>query len=312
MYDFKYVKNFIESNNCKLLSKEYKNEREKLEIECHCGRIFKTSFERFKYGHTKPKRQCDVCSGYRYDLKEVKRIAKEMYNCEYKDDYYNNSDEKHIFICECGNEFSTTLNKLKTKHKCNQCTIGRINSNFLLKEEMLEKINSFGLQVKDLKDNPKEKSVFICTCGREFEISYSKMISSKKIRCNSCTKRESNIETLTNLYLQENGISFKQEYTFKDLKTKSNNCLRFDFAIFDNFNNLLCLLELDGKQHFEISQYAQTEDVLNINKKHDKMKDNYCLNKKIKLFRIPYWKFNDIYGEIDKILKQVNPVPSLT
>lgn len=220
MYNFEYVKNFIEENNCKLLSKEYNNERENLEIECHCGRIFKTSFERFKYGHTKPKRECDVCSGYKYDLEAVKKLVKEKYNCEYKDDYYNNSKEKHTYICECGNEFTSNLDKLKRKHKCNLCTIGRKNSKFLLKEEMLKNISRFGLQVKDLKENPKEKSTFVCTCGKEFQISYSKMVSRKKIRCNKCTKSESNIETLTALYLQSKEIFFKQEYTFKDLKTK--------------------------------------------------------------------------------------------
>lgn len=31
----------------------------------------------------------------------------------------------------------------------------------------------------------------------------------------------------------------------------------------------------------------------------------------IKLFRIPYYKFNKINQEISKILEQVNPVPSL-
>lgn len=87
--------------------------------------------------------------------------------------------------------------------------------------------------------------------------------------------------------------------------------MRFDFAIFDKSKNLLFLLELDGKQHYEICSYAKTEEILNSNKQHDKMKNDYCNNKGIKLFRIPYWKFNNIHEEIDKILKQVNPVPSL-
>lgn len=136
------------------------------------------------------------------------------------------------------------------------------------------------------------------------------MLARKKIRCNSCTKSESNIETLTNLYLTSKKISFKQEYTFKDLKTKINNCLRFDFAVFDNNGNLSFLLELDGIQHYKLCNYAKTQDVLDKNKSHDKMKDDYCKNNNIKLFRIPYWKFNDINNEIEKILKQVNLVPS--
>lgn len=41
------------------------------------------------------------------------------------------------------------------------------------------------------------------------------------------------------------------------------------------------------------------------------MKDNYCKNNNIKLFRIPYWEFNEINEKLDKILEQVNLVPSL-
>ena len=33
MYNIEYVKQFIEDNNCELLSKEYHNEREKLKIK---------------------------------------------------------------------------------------------------------------------------------------------------------------------------------------------------------------------------------------------------------------------------------------
>ena len=75
--------------------------------------------------------------------------------------------------------------------------------------------------------------------------------------------------------------------------------------------NLLFLLELDGLQHYETCNYAKTEQDLLRNKEHDKMKDNYCKDNNIKLFRIPYWEFNKINEKLDKILKQVNLVPSL-
>lgn len=86
--------------------------------------------------------------------------------------------------------------------------------------------------------------------------------------------------------------------------------MRFDFAVFDSNGNLSFLLELDGIQHYKLCNYAKTQDILDKNKSHDKMKDDYCKNNNIKLFRIPYWKFNDINNEIEKILKQVNLVPS--
>ena len=42
-------------------------------------------------------------------------------------------------------------------------------------------------------------------------------------------------------YLSQNNIKFAKEYSFKDLKQKYP--LRFDFAILDTNNKVLCLIE---------------------------------------------------------------------
>jgi len=48
-YDLEFVKNYLLQDNCYLLSSKYINIKDKLEYECMCGKIAKTSFENIYY-----------------------------------------------------------------------------------------------------------------------------------------------------------------------------------------------------------------------------------------------------------------------
>ena len=47
--------------------------------------------------------------------------------------------------------------------------------------------------------------------------------------------------------LEDAGLNFKMEYIFPDLKSSNNKPLRFDFAVFDDDNNIDFLIEYQGK-----------------------------------------------------------------
>lgn len=47
-HDYSDVKKYIEDYNCKLISDNYKNINQKLEIQCNCGNLFYTSYNMFK------------------------------------------------------------------------------------------------------------------------------------------------------------------------------------------------------------------------------------------------------------------------
>lgn len=55
---FEYVKDYIESNNCILISNSYSGTNDELEIKCSCGRVFYRTFNNFK----RTKHVCKVCS----------------------------------------------------------------------------------------------------------------------------------------------------------------------------------------------------------------------------------------------------------
>ena len=78
-------------------------------------------------------------------------------------------------------------------------------------------------------------------------------------------------------------VKFEREKTFKDLK---NGRYRYDFYI--PSSNII--IEVDGQQHyFEIRGRA----ALKKQQEHDRQKNAYALARGLKLYRIPYWDFDD-------------------
>src|ERR1700677_507831 len=62
-HDYDYIKNFIEKENYTLLSKDYINNRKKLEIKCDKGHIITMDFEHFQRGKRCKHCFCESISG---------------------------------------------------------------------------------------------------------------------------------------------------------------------------------------------------------------------------------------------------------
>lgn len=97
------VKRYIENDSlsqCKLISKEYKNNRTKLEIKCKCGNKFSVAFDNFKKGKT----LCNECSNkikINGNQKTHKQFILEMKNLVGKEyiilEKYKNAYTKILF-----------------------------------------------------------------------------------------------------------------------------------------------------------------------------------------------------------------------
>ena len=115
---------------------------------------------------------------------------------------------------------------------------------------------------------------------------------------NSCGCIKSKGEMIVQQLLQECNINYKSQYSLDNIFLESGRRPIFDFAIFDNNNNLQCLLEYDGKQHFEYSGYGwNTEENFKQTINRDKQKDKLCKENNIPLIRIPYWELDNINKE---------------
>ena len=108
--------------------------------------------------------------------------------------------------------------------------------------------------------------------------------------------------------LNNNNIRFIKEYSFEDLKFI--NKLRFDFGILSEDDSLLGLIEYDGEGHYRPINYngISNEEALNTFEKtklRDKIKDEYCKDRNIKIKRIPYYDTKNIKNLVESFIKDI-------
>ena len=90
----------------------------------------------------------------------------------------------------------------------------------------------------------------------------------------------------------------KIEYQYNSShEVKANGLLRWDFIITNCEEPLF--IEYDGKQHYEPQQFGgiskeKAKIKFEKQKKHDKIKDDYCNENGYLLLRIPYTEYTNI------------------
>ena len=83
---------------------------------------------------------------------------------------------------------------------------------------------------------------------------------------------------------------YKKEVIMPNLYGYNKHPLRFDFGIYNNIGQLMCLIEVDGEFHFNKRDKLKYQK----QKGYDEKKNSYCLARGIKLIRIPYWEIQDL------------------
>ena len=88
--------------------------------------------------------------------------------------------------------------------------------------------------------------------------------------------------------LEQAGLNFKMEYSFKGLNSPSGRPLRFDFVVFDDEDNIDFIIEYQGRQHYEASPKFGGKKGLYQQQYNDNQKRRFCALHGIKLLEIPY------------------------
>lgn len=260
--------------------------------KCECGNIISTrkdTLTRIK----NPKRSCGC------DLKE--RISKANLKNEegkrygkltvlYRVEDLRKGEARWHCKCDCGNECNVSGAHLRNG-SVQSCGCKRHESHNGIDETG----NRYGKLTVLYRSNKTDGTHIFwhckCDCGNECDINGSNLRAGISTNC-GCERSVGELKI--NKILKENGINFKREYTFPDLKGDRGGKLRFDFGILDNENNLKYLIEFDGIQHFKKNCFGKKEEDFNILKKYDTIKDEYCKNKNIFLIRIPYTKLRNL------------------
>lgn len=108
-----------------------------------------------------------------------------------------------------------------------------------------------------------------------------------KTGCPECAGSRSRSELVIEQLLTENEIEHSPQHCFDDCRGTGGRVLPFDFAIYKG-SKLSHLVEYDGRQHFEpVLHFGGLANYL-ATLKSDKLKNEYCSAKNIKLIRIPF------------------------
>lgn len=153
--DFKYIKEYVESFNYKLISTKYKNSGELLDMICDKGHECKISWDNFKYG-----RRCVECRNEataercKHSYKYVKSYIEDCgYSLLSKD--YQNENTYLTIKCEKGHIFKRHFASFKVTHRCPICGMSKGENKVKLYLESINKPYIFNKPYFDDLLSPK-------------------------------------------------------------------------------------------------------------------------------------------------------------
>lgn len=211
--------------------------------------------------------------------------------------------------CDCGNVVNVASQDLKTGHtKSCGCIPKKQRGSGLIDLTgkkfgeliVVERAEDYTYTNKcDGKTSSIPRWLCKCSCGNDVIVQGGNLRSGIVTNC-GCKKITSVGEKKIFDYLRAHNIKFKIEYYYDDLRNKSGNLLRFDFALLDDINNVILLIEYQGKQHY----IDYTEFGLYQRQYSDQAKRDYCQKNNILLYEIRYDE--DINTSLSSILNENN------
>jgi len=206
---------------------------------------------------------------------------------------------------KCGYEYFIIPNSFTCGVRCPKCAKCIKKTTEQFKQEIYDLVgNSYTVLGEYIGAKNKIKIKHNDGCGHIYEVNPTNFIHS----LNKCPRhKESKNENIISKYLNNLNINYKTQYKFENCKNK--RCLLFDFALFDNEENLICLVEYDGEQHFDVMRFSKNINKQNSKftqvKEHDKIKNDYCKANNITLIRIPYFQKSKIEEILNRRLNRL-------
>ena len=276
---------------------EYKNAATKIKMKHNiCNHEWEVVPYSFLSGN-----RCPKCAGkLKKTTDSFKKEVFDIVGNEYTvlGDYIDTKTKIKMKHNKCGNEWEVTPNHfLYSNSRCSKCFGGVKKSQEQFKEEIYNLVGDEYEFLEEYINSQTKIKIRHNVCGHEYEVAPNHFLHGN--RCPKCKSSISKGERAIMKYLEKNKIPFSYEHKFEDLEDKIK--LRFDFYLPERN---ICI-EFDGRQHYEVVNFGgisqeKAEENFTVTQKHDKMKDEYCKEKGIKLLRIPYTEFKDI----KKILKK--------
>lgn len=279
---------------------ERKNRQVVWKCQCDCGKITYVVGQALRTGHTKS------CGCLNHEKKDSDSLIGKTFGkltvIKRSDFTYNN---KIYWTCECDcgcrlDVSGTDLRNLNIT-SCNSCKEDKIWNDLSYQK--------FGLLTTICPTGEKQNSHIVwkckCECGNFCEVNANSLKTGNTSSC-GCLSKKSIGEEKISKFLKEKNINFKRQFSFSDCLSPKNFPLLFDFAIFDKNNDLKCLVEYDGIQHFKPIEYFGGKEYFDYLQYCDEKKDSYCKENNIPLLRIYYKEIDNVEKYIEEFLLNVN------
>ena len=196
--------------------------------------------------------------------------------------YINNHTEVEI-LCKEHGIFKQQISVHLKGCGCNKCSgCNKLSTDEFIIKSNINHNNIYDYSLVEYKNNRSTVKI-VCKYHGLFKQKASKHLGGQG--CPKC--KSSKGEVKISEILSKNRINFKSQYKINDLKDKK--LLRFDFGIIDINNNLKCLIEYNGEQHYNYrGQFKLTKEEFISAQNRDRLKSDYCNHNNIKLFIIRY------------------------
>ena len=213
--------------------------------------------------------------------------------------FWDTSPLKIRCKCDCGNIVILNKNDVQSGHTKSCGCLQRDRASESHRVDSTGYISSSGVKIiQPYKKNKKGQMLWECECGFCKNHFYDLPARIKNSHTQSCECVKMSIrEVWVENFLKDNNINYKTQYSFADCKNKY--VLHFDFAIFNKYNMLIALLEIDGEQHYKPIDYFGGDEGFALTHQRDEIKNKYCKDNNINLIRLPYYlSDNDIKEKI--------------
>lgn len=250
---------------------------------CECGNEKAVSGKILRKGKSK---SCGQCT--RHIIKIGDRFGKLTV---LRKDFVKNNHWYYLCKCDCGNLKSIKNTNLTTGNtKSCGCLISQNRHNGQRHQLLGQRFGMLTV-IEDMGNNSHGNSIWKCRCdcGQEKIIIGGNLVAETIISC-GCSKLSKG-ELKIKQILDSHKIKYKQEYLIHEIGNK-----RFDFAILDNNNKVIKLIEFDGIQHYEDTGFSKLNKGESLQKRQesDRIKDEWAATHNIPLLRIPYWDYDKI------------------
>lgn len=214
-------------------------------------------------------------------------------------EYSKSSEKMKIKFLDCGHVNDMLPGNFVKGYGCKICSGNQRKTHEQFLKDFYNSEYSNEYTVLSEYQGANNKIKLRHNCSHEYQVTPAKFIYGGK-RCPKCnySKGEKHLEE----FLIEHGINFIPQYKIKECRIK--NALPFDFAIFNDENKLICLIEYQGEQHFRAREFFGGEEGFQYQLKRDETKREFCNKNNIPLIEIPYWVVSPSKRMLQEMKKQ--------